>query len=214
MFFWQSPAADRWSLSSFLTFHYALTLSLCNVIFYAMCVSCKNSTPSAHEAGVWVKCGARHWSRISAGLLCQLPEPVESPCQQLEWVGTPDPGMGIMRVPKKQLMKGTGWARWVRDLAKPEFLVPAAGKQLSASSQNCVYDVCTHKLILSCTCWRVGGLGLERGLRCWQGLCRAVISVPMGQVCDCCTFVASTELGQLESKILQGGEEGLGSEQG
>lgn len=65
--------------------------------------------------------------------------------------------------------------------------------------------LCIHKLILSCTCWRVGGLGLEGGLRCWQGLCRAVISVPMGQVCDCCTFVASTELGQLESKNLQGG---------
>lgn len=52
MFFWQSPAADRWSLSFFLTFHYALTLSLCNVIFYAVCVMQELNTICSWGRGV------------------------------------------------------------------------------------------------------------------------------------------------------------------
>lgn len=138
-------------LSSYILLCFILTLSQCNLTFYAMCVSCKSSTPSAPEAWVWMKWGARHWGQISAGLLCQLPEPVRSPCQQLEWVGhvvTPDNGTGITCVPKNQLLKGTGWVRWVRGLAKPVFLVPAAGQQQSAPSQNCVYSQTDFKLCL------------------------------------------------------------------
>lgn len=92
---------------------------------------------------------------------------------------------------KKKLLEGPAW---VRDLQKPVFLVP---------SQNCVSDICVHKLILSRTCWRVGGLGLNKGLAGSMLGCGSLC--PWDKACDCCMFVASTELHQLESRNLWGG---------
>lgn len=156
MFFWLRSAPDWWSpVFLYLT----MPLFLCNLTLYALCVLQELNTICTWSLCVSEMCCQTLESDFGWGLPWAMVSAPRASGVSMSATGARSLARSLdprhwdrnYVCPKRQLLRGPGWVRWVRDLAKPVFLIPAAGQQLPASSQNWVCDVCIHKLILNCT---------------------------------------------------------------